>query len=376
MANEFDSVNALVEQKAAELKAASENSETPEQIAAKAAAAAGATETPEQIEAKETAAKAATQETPEEKAAKEAAADPVELQKKIDALQKALDEKNNRVDKTPEQIKKDEEVYQAKLKAYAVENDLMKNEDLQRYDNVKASEDEALVFDSFAAEVKDEILEELGDDASEEEIIAAIRKEFESEYPLNSKSEKVRARAEAKLKKAAGEIRSPLESSFNTAKTRFDDEQSVRSEYPKYQEAVNKVVVVPDKIPFYKEGEGEDAIEIQVEVSEKDKKEILVSLQNIIKDPENFILHKNGKTEEVQNKIKSELEYQLWKRLGDTGKKAMAEKLIEVGHSRGLAKGSDTGAKNSFATNQGGEKKDASASAVSAKQQVIDSTRK
>jgi DNA-directed RNA polymerase subunit beta' len=107
-----------------------------------------------------------------------------------------------------------------------------------RLETVKNTADEDLVFNEFAAEVKDEILERLDDDAEEEDILAEIRKEFEAEYPIHSKNEKQRARAEAKLKKAAAEIRSPLESSFNNASQRYDDEASVRAAFPKYQQSV------------------------------------------------------------------------------------------------------------------------------------------
>ena len=370
MQDGLQAVNALVEQEAAKLK------DTQQQQNQQSG------ETAEEKAAREEKEKNTGTETPEEKAAREAKEkqpDPVdELLKEtkfnsLEELKQALAEKNDKAGKTPDQIKKDEEVYQAKLKAYAVENDLMKSDDLQRYDTVKSSSDEDLVFSAFATEMKDEILEGLDEDATEEEIIAAIRKEFENEYPLNSKSDKVKARAEAKLKKAADEIRSPLESSFNTAKTRFDDETSVRNEYPKYQAAIKKMTadIVPDTFSFYKEVDGEEEVKADVEVPEATKKIILDAVEEIVKDPENFLLHKNGKTEEVQQKINSRVEYLMWKHLGEEGKK----KIAEVYFGRGLAKG-ETGAKNSFATNQGGGAKPADNTGLSAEQQVMESTRK
>ena len=367
MQDGLQAVNALVEQEAAKLK----DSQNQQQQNS------GGGETAEEKAAREEKEKNAGGETPEEKAAREAKEkqpDPVaELLKEtnfnsLEELKQALAEKNDKGGKTPEQIKKDEEVYQAKLKAYAVENDIMKSDDLSRYDSVKNSADEDLVFNAFAADMKDEILEELGDDPTEDEIIAAIRKEFESEYPLNSKSDKVRARAEAKLKKAAREIRSPLESSFNTAKTRFYDEMLVRNEYPKYQAAIKKMTtdIIPDTFSFYKEVDGEEEVKADVPVPEATKKIILEAVEKIVKDPENFLLHKNGKTEEVQQKINSQVEH-----LGEEGKK----KIAEVYFGRGLAKG-ETGAKNSFATNQGGGAKPADNTGLTAEQQVLESTRK
>ena len=357
-------INALVEQEANKLKG--EEQETPEQIAAKEAAAknegggtpgnkdegAGTTPTPNQLEdlLKET------------------------NFKSIDELKSFLSEKNKPAE-TPEQIKRREEVYNANLVAYAVENELLKNDDVVRLENIKKMSDEDLVFEKLSEDVKDEILDELGEDASDEDILKGIKDAFEKEYPLNSKSDKVRARAEAKLAKAAAEIRSPLESSFNTAKTRYDDEVSVRQEFPNYQKSMKEMTsgLIPNSINFFKDKDGDEDVVADIPITEDDKKALLEELnERVIKKPETFILHKNGKAKEIQEKLQSELEYLIWKKFGDTGKKEIAKVYL----SRGIAKGSDTGAKNSFATNQAGIKTQGAEGAVDAKQQVLDSTSK
>lgn len=293
----------------------------------------------------------------------------------LDALKEFL-KKKDEVQDTPEQLKKKQQIYEADLAAYAVKNDLLNMEDIQRLNSIKAMTDEDLVFKDFAETVKDEILEEMSEEDAEDEskILAAIKDKFENEFPVNSKVDKVRERAEAKLKRAAQEIRNPLESSFKTAKTRFDDEMAVRQHYPTYQANMKEVTekLIPEKFNYYTGKEGDEEVVADVEITADDKKYLIEQLtKKIIDKPETFVLHKNGKSEDIKAALQEQLDILMLKRFSDAGKVKLAERYKSIG----LKQGSDTGAKNSFA-NQSGAGNEKVVDTRTEQQKVIDSTRK
>lgn len=388
MSEEVYAINALVEQAASQ----QQQQETPEQIAAREAAAAQPQETPEQIAAREAAASQQQQETAEQIAAREAAASqqqstedktPAELKamfeefgvKSVEELKSLI--KKDEVQETPEQAKKKEESYKAAMISYAVENDLIRLDDVTKLETLKAMSDEDVVFDNFAKEIKDEILEDpdLPEDVSEEEIVSRVKEAFEKEFPINSKNEKTKLRAEAKLAKAAKDIRGPLESSFNTAKEKYNDEVSIRQAYPKYHDEMKKTVssLVPKSYSFYKE-EGDDPVSADIELTKDDKDFIEAELTKIVQTPETFLLHKNGKVDEIKKQMEERVEFLMFKRLGDAGKR----KVAELYEGRGITKGSAVGASNTFAVNRGGlnnQPKTGVKTGDEAKTDVLDSTR-
>ena len=378
MSTGVDAINQMVAEAAAQQQ---QQNETPEEKAAREAAAQ---ETPEQKAAREL--EAQNQETPEEKAARESAAqqqpevDPVlqELYKEhgvsnAQELREKLAKSEPVVEETPEQKAKKEEVYRAAMINYAVENDLMKIDDITRLDQLTKMPDKDLVFEKFAESVRDEILEELSDEATEEEIMQAVDDAFEKEYPLNSKSDKARERAEKKLAKEAEEIRGPLKSSFDTAKSRFDEDRSLQQSVPIYNKSMSKSItsLVPEKITFFSAKDGDEDVNAEIVVTDEDKKFIVDELtKRVTNNPETYLLFKEGKEKEIQELLKEQYEIISLKRFNEAGK----AKVAEIYMSRGLAKGSEVGAKNSFATKQSSAP-GGNASGKSAEQDVLDSTR-
>lgn len=294
----------------------------------------------------------------------------------VEELEKVLEEKN-KPELSPEQKKKEEEKYQANLISYSVDNDLMSIEDFNRLQEVKGMEDEDLVFAEFVKDMREELseVEEGEDELTEEEIFAKIKEAFDKEYPLNSKNQKTKNRAENKIAKAAKEIRSPLESSFNSAKEKYDDEQGVRRVYPEYQKRVTDILskAVPEKIKFFSTKDNDEDVSIDIDVSEEVKKEIIESLtDSVVKNNINtFSLFRQGKIEEIEREVAERSEFLLWKKMSEEGKQKIAEKFL----GRGKKQGSNTGAEESFATNQAGSGA-AAAAKKDPKQEVIDGTRK
>lgn len=332
-----------------------------------------------------------SQETPEQKAAREEqerqqqqqqqqSVDPAlqELFKEhgvsnAQELREKLAKKNEPAPETPEEKAKKEELYRASMISYAVENDLLKLDDITRLDQLEKMPDKDLVFEKFAESVKDEILEDLPDDATEEDIIKAIDDAFEKEYPLNSKSEKARLRAEQKLAKEASEIRGPLKSSFDNAKSRFDEDRSLKQTIPVYNKKISESInsIIPEKINFFSSKDGEEDVNAEIVVTEEDKKFIVDELtKRVVNNPATYLLFKDGKENEIQELLKEQYEIISLKRFNEAGK----AKIAEIYMSRGLAKGSNVGAQNSFAVNQGAAT--GANSGKSAEELVLDSTRK
>lgn len=336
-------------------------------------------------------------ETPEQKKAREEEEQKVKAQQELDRLssKKATEqvsvllkkygfeteeelqeflESSKKLPKTDEEKKKEADLYASNLNSYAIQEGLMKLEDINKLNKLTAEDDEVLVFEQFADEIREEILEDMPEDASEQQIEDRIKEEFDKAYPLGSSNKKARERAEARLKKAADEIRQPLQSSFNSAKQKYDDELSVRNEYPQYQKAMKSVLdsSVPNKFTFYQGKEGDEEVSVDIEVTEEVRNEILDTVRkNIVDKPETFLAHKKGQKEDLKKAVEENVEYLLWKKLNQEGKKQMHEKLVSLGKKAG----SNTGADNSFATNKGDAGGDGNKS-TDPKKEAIDSTRK
>lgn len=275
--------------------------------------------------------------------------------------------------KTEEEKKKEEDLYAANLNSYAIQSGLMKLEDINQLNKLRSEDDEVLVFEKFTEEIREEILDDMPEDASEQDIQDRLKEEFEKAYPLDSKNKKAKQRAEEKIAREAKAIRAPLESSFKSAKEKYDDELAVRNEYPQYQKSMNKILdtSVPSKFSFYEGKEGEEDVKVEIDVSEDVKKEILETVRkNIVDQPETFLKHKKGQSEDLKNAVNQHVEYLLWQKLNQEGKKQMHEKLVSLGRRTG----SNAGADNSFANNQAGA--GSAAATVDPSKQVLDSTRK
>lgn len=277
---------------------------------------------------------------------------------------------------SPEETKRKDEIYRANLNKFAVESSFMSNEDIVKLETLRQKADRDLVFEKFSSEIKEEIEEEAKEenpDITKEEIDTKIREAFDKEFPLESKNQKAKSRAETRLTKEAKELRGPLESSFTNAKAEFDKEVSIRNAYPEFKKTVAGLITeaVPQMVPFFNEKDGDEEVPVNVPVSEDAKTKISEALSKKFVSPEIYALYSKGKIDEIKKLLASELEYQTWKHIGEDGKREIAK----VFRSRGLDKGSNTGAKNSFSTNQAKGGEDKKMSAADAQQQVIDDTR-
>lgn len=129
--------------------------------------------------------------------------------------------------------------------------------------------------------------------------------------------------------------------------------------------------VIPGKLKFFTGKDGDVEIPIEVEVSDSVKESIIASVRKEIVDkPETFLLHKNGKIEDVKSLINERVEFLLWKQLGESGKAKIAEEFTKIGRAK-----SEEGSKQSFAL-KNNQSQQSGADKLTSQQEVINSTRK
>lgn len=295
--------------------------------------------------------------------------------KDIDELKEVIKKRDETASQeTPEQKKRNEELYRANLQTFAIENGVMGLDDFQKMEILKGKADKDLVFEKYANDVRDEITDDLkqeNPEATKEEIEARIKESFEKEYPLESKNNKSKERAERKIAEEAKLMRGPLESSFNGVKARYDEEREVSNAFPKYAEKLNELIganITPE-LTVYSGKDGEEDISIKVPLTEDERKAVVEKAFKKISTHEMYKLYKAGKVDEISALVKDEVDTILWKDYREKGVQEIATKFL----SRGTSKGSSTGAKNPFPVNQAKAGATEKKSAADKNQEVLDS---
>lgn len=245
---------------------------------------------------------------------------------------------------TPEQIKKEQDLEDATFRKYAVENDLLKKDDFDKVATIGQRQAKDLVFDKFVTEFKEDNPEI---EAAEFEAEAKIA--FEKEYGLNATTPKAKERAAARLQKEAAELKAPIETPYNTAKERYNQDKALKAEYPVFNKFIDDIIteVVTDKYTV-KTKDGEEEIPVEVEITKEQKKEI----ETLFKNPKtfyNFTINKD-KQDEVKKAIAKKIEGYIKINTYD----AAVAKSYETGKGIGVKQGSNVGAGQPFAIVKGG----------------------
>lgn len=246
--------------------------------------------------------------------------------------------------KIKEQNKSEEEKQKQKalddinFRKFSVENDILKEEDFTSHQLLTARADRDLVFDKYLTEFKEDNPEL----AADPELVEKATAEFNREYKLDSTSEKAKQRGIDKLAKEAKEMRSPVESKFETAKNQYELAKSVHAEYPKFEEFVtNKVKQhTPDKAVIYTVKDGEEEIKIEIDITEDDRKAMVKDFAN----HKNYYKFKDSTKEEFEASIDKKM--QAWVEINKAP--VIKQKIFEEAMKVGQKKGSNVGADNPF----------------------------
>lgn len=350
MADEITTVNDLVEQHAAKIKETTE------------------VKLPE--EKKETPAGGA----PTEKKDEIPEVDPVkDLLKELgvesmDALKERLKPKDPDKPESPEEKEKRENLYRVEMQKYAVENGLMKPDDFTKLEAIKAKDARSNVFENWLQGWKEE-----NPDVKPEDIDRQSKEDFEEEYHLNSENEKKKARGLAKIEKEAKEMRNPLESSYNRVKQDFDEDRTVKNDYPEFNKKVSSFIQenIPAKVKLFETKDGEDTVPVEIDLTDDQRKEIFQKVAKRVMNSGTYQLYKKNDVTQLQAIAKREAEAEIWSGQREAGLQKIAETFLKRGDEKGYKRGS-VGAKNPFPLVKDGQSSDG-VDKGSAEKQVLDS---
>lgn len=271
----------------------------------------------------------------------------------VDSLEELEEKLGNQGGKklSEEEQKQADAIYEANLQKFAVEKKLMSLDDFGQLKTLQSKQDADLIFEGYLADWKEENPEvKVDSETTEADILKMAKDDFEKEYKLNSTNENIKKKGIAKLAKEAAEIRNPKLESYNEAKQQFNDETEIRANYPKYVKKIDTLAAsaIPEKIEWHKTMVGDKEVTVEVELPAEDRKEIIEKVSKRLQSPETYQLFKDGKVDELKERIAEYTDYLVEKKSRSLGN----DKLAKIFLGQGTAAGSNIGAENSFATNQ------------------------
>lgn len=231
---------------------------------------------------------------------------------------------NTQDTRTAEEIQREADIDKANFLKFAADNDLMKLDDYTMFESLKGKQDADLVFEHFLTQFK----EDNPEITDNEELIEAAKDEFNTEYKLDSRNEKLKERGLARLTKDANEIKSPIESKVKSAEAKYNDEKQLKAEFPKFNSFIEDAIKrnTAPKVTLFKGKEGEEEINIEIDLTKEDMAEIVkrISTPNTYSK---YTQDKEAVNKELDSKIQSWLKTNKFE---ETIQKA-AEKYKEIG---------------------------------------------
>lgn len=308
----------------------------------------------------------AQQQAPESVAA---AAKPIEggepapiVKDKLDALMeelgvgsveelKALKEKATQTQRTPEEKAQDEAIQKKNFELFAVREKLLSSGDFIEHANIMAAQDYDLVFNNFLKEWKEDNEDVIAENqaTTEDDIRQLAKLDFETKLKLNSDNAKLKQRGEQKLAAEAEKLRTPAKSKYENALARFNEEEEVRVTLPKFSKATNEIILglIGKEVEWHKGKDGETEFSVTTEITDAQKKEIADYVAKKLDTPQNYILFRQGKADEIRELAEDLVEAKVSKMF----KADAATKIAQAYESIGLKK-AQQGSVNSFATVQ------------------------
>jgi hypothetical protein len=290
----------------------------------------------------------------------EAPAIPEEIQKELEAWKsaqselaelRAFREANQKPEeKSPAELLREQELDKVNFRKFAVENEFAKEDDFVQLETLQQRKDYDLIFENFKKDFK----EENPDITDEKELEEAAKEDFETTYKLNSANEKAKEKGLAKLAKEANDIRNPYSSKITAAKAEYETKKETAATYEKkfipFTQKIKETI--PAKLTYSKIKSGDNEVEIDIDVTPEDVKEVE---EKFLKTHKAFYDFKNGKPEEVQEKLLGKITNYLMSKKREEGNTKLAEKFEAIG----IAKGSTTGADAPFAMKQSNARQEA-----------------
>lgn len=258
----------------------------------------------------------------------------------VDQMKQHLQQ--TRENRVPDETKKrNAEIEKAEFIKVATDEGLLNVDEFSAYENLAKKSDRDLVYEQFASQFKED-----NPDATDE----LTRTEFESEYKLDSDKEKSKARGEARLKKEAEDLRSPLSGKYNAAKEFVDNYKISTKELPTFYKFVDDLVneLTPETFSLAKAKDNTKDDEDELDIPVKFTKEQRDEISKLFKTPKHFNAYLDNK-----DKLKETLAPSLTKKINSIIKVNNFDSAVSYaltqGKGIGRKKGSNVGAEQPFA---------------------------
>lgn len=191
-----------------------------------------------------------------------------------------------------EEIQKEQDIENARFRAFAIEEGQMTENDFKSYEKLMATADKDLVFQDYFNEFKAE-----NPDIAEEELLTAAQDQFDAEYKTASAK---------RIAKEATDIRKEITSKFSSAKENYSVDNKFKAASEPYKAFITKTLneALTDKIVFQEGKDGEDDITVSVEVTAAERAEIAKKVLG----NKQFVHFVNGDKERLANDLKERIQ--------------------------------------------------------------------
>lgn len=251
------------------------------------------------------------------------------------SLKQAIEAKGP--DKTPEQLIKEAELDKANMRLYSVENDLMKDEDFNKFESLKGKKDTDLVFEDFKSQ-----WEKDNPNQDPETKDAELKAAFDAQYHIDSSNKTLKERGQRLIAQEAAAMRNPLEASYQKAKSGYDENKMIKAELPGFNQFVDDIIKETAAKIVVKTKDGDEEVDIDVDLTEDQRKEI----DKTFKNPKTFASYVNNKDKRAE--VKAAIAKKISGFIRANNFDRVAQRGYEIGKGKGVASGSTTGADNSF----------------------------
>jgi hypothetical protein len=251
---------------------------------------------------------------------------------------KSIDELRAHFNK-PAEPSEEEKAHQEQLKKadflkFGTENNLITIDDYQQFESVKAKADKDLVFDNFSKEFIED-----NPDADDYEIEQA----FNLQYHIDSDNATLKKRGEKLLQKDATELRSPIQSKYETAWNEFSTKKELEQKIPVWNKLIDETVgkVVPEKMKVFEKDIDGKKVAIEIDLTTADREEIASKFKMNVRA---YDLFAKGKTDELNSTLTKKINGYIQEKYSEQ----IREKVFEQGLLVGKTKGSNIGATAPF----------------------------
>jgi len=285
VANENNSNQSAEENKGAEAKA---NSVAETTTASKEPSATAGATTTEIANTTTNNSTATEQATVDAETVKKAAIDDLLKKFNLQTVEELEQKLNPPAQLTPEQQKRNEDVFKASVQEFAVRNLDMTPEEFVEMENVKGLTDQELVFREFKrnwiAENKD------NPDFKDKDLDAEAKYEFDEMFHINSENSRVKDQAQKIIEKTAANLRGDYEDKWNDVKTQYEKKQTFVNNVSQFKAVIKNDVLksLPKEMTFDIDGENKVVYSLD-KVDLKEVESYLVNDQNL-----DFFVQKGG----------------------------------------------------------------------------------